>query len=260
MNYSISPDLLVPLSKSILLGSFAWTLVKSMRGTIDLQTCFERLAIGLISILTFKQAVVFLDQLSNQLSGFVLSLQTGPTLRELLFDSFKDAANAPTKSGGSTILNIPSLVEQAWRTGVWGVMTAIVEGTFIVTYFALECAKNVLWQTLVVLFPLAAAVVPVFPKMFLNSLVYAVELSLWFPVLQLVEKISGAIGKVHLTQEGSWGLYIVGTQLVSIVLMLLIPSLTHRFLSGAFSGDFDSQASLIRWSKISFTKALGAFK
>jgi hypothetical protein len=124
-------------------------------------------------------------------------------------------------------------------------MTALVEGVFLIVSFVLECAQEVLWKLLLLLFPLAAGVYPVFPRMMTNLAVYAVELSFWFPMLCLVELATGSVARKHMVQAGSWGLYVVAVQIIAIILIVLIPSITHRFLSGAFAGDFNSQTSII---------------
>jgi hypothetical protein len=86
---------------------------------------------------------------------------------------------------------------------------------------------------------------------------YAVELALWFPMLSAVEVTTAIVAKREMTRSGSWGLYIVAVELLAILLILMIPALTHRFMSGAFSGDFDTQSSVLRNMKklITFRKA-----
>jgi hypothetical protein len=153
--------------------------------------------------------------------------------------SLKKGALAGTREGGGL-----SAIGEAWRTGVWGIMTALVEAVFLLVGFILECCREVLWTLLLFLFPLSCGVFPVFPKMMTNLVLYAVELSLWLPMLGLVELTTGIVAKKHLDQTGGLGFYMVAVQLIAILLILLIPSVTHRFLSGAFSGDFNSQSGL----------------
>lgn len=243
MTVSISPIHLVPTAQAILTGAFAYSLIQSMRGRMQLQIAFERLVVALLALSLFPKAAQSLDGISNQLTLLVDQLGRD-NLREFLLEAFKRAGESPGANGQSTSFNIPAVLEQAWRVGVWGAMNAIVEGTFLIVSFVLECAKEVLWTLLLFLFPLACGVFPVFPRMMTNLALYAVELSLWFPMLSLVERVTGLVAKQHVIQDGSWGLYLVAVQVVAILLILLIPSVTHRFLSGALSGDFNSQQGL----------------
>jgi hypothetical protein len=198
----------------------------------------------MLSLSFFISGASILSTVSSELERSIAMLGHRDDLRALILDSFSKASEQPTAAGGSTSFNIPALIEQAWRTGVWGVMTSFVEGVFLIVSFVLECAREVLWQLLLVLFPLAAGVFPIFPRMLGNLVVYAVELSLWLPMLCLVELTTGGVAKAHMVQDGSWGLYIVAVQVIAILLILLIPNITHRFLSGAFSGDFNSQTGV----------------
>ncbi len=246
MTQGISPDVLVPYGKVLLLGSLGYSLVQSMRGTHDFASVFERVTIGLIGILFFKSASDVLLKVSDELTGLISDLGSQQDLKALIFEALQKASKETPASGNSTSFNLPAVIEQAWRTGVWGVMAAIVDGVFLISSFVLECARDVFWKLLLFLFPVACGVYPIFPRMMLNQCLYAVELALWFPVLTLVQMTTGIVAQEYMQKSGSLGLYVVAVELLAILLILLIPSVTHRFLSGAFSGDFDSQAGLHR--------------
>jgi hypothetical protein len=217
-----------------------------MRGTHDFASVFERVTIGLIGILFFQSAADVLLKISDDLTGVISELSSQQDLKTLILEALKKAADEVPASGSSTSFNLPSVIEQAWRTGVWGVMAAIVDGVFLISSFVLECAREVLWKLLLFLFPIACGVFPIFPRMMLNQCLYAVELALWFPILSLVQTTTGIVAQDYMQKSGSLGLYVVAVELLAIILILLIPSVTHRFLSGAFSGDFNSQAGLHR--------------
>jgi hypothetical protein len=240
----LQPTLLIPVGRTLLLGSFGVTLINAMRGKHDLALPFERLVLAFLALTFFDIGAFQLEAMGDLLTAMILKLGQKDDLRALLTDAFKQAAASPTADGGSTSFNLPAVIEQAWRTGVWGVMTATVEGTFLVVSFVLECMQEVLWKLLLFLFPIAAGMLPVFPRMLSNLVIYAVELTLWFPMLCLIEFVTGTVAKEHLTQSGSLGLFIVGVEIVAILLILLIPTVTHRFLSGAISGDFNSQSGV----------------
>lgn len=242
---SISPELLIPIGKSVLLGSFGYSLVQSSRGNLPLPLAFERLLVATLALTFFQTGAKAMEELSSLLLLLIGRLGDRQDLKTLLLEAFKKSADSPAASGGSTSFNIPAVLEQAWRTGVWGVMTSLVEGVFLITSFVLECAQEVLWTLLLLLFPISAGIFPVFPKMMINLILYAIELSFWFPMLCLVELATGSVAAKHMTTAGSWGLYVVGVEIIAILLIMLIPSISHRFLSGAFAGDFNSHTSFI---------------
>lgn len=245
----ISPTFFIPVGKAMLLGSFGFALNRSLRGDATTLDAFERLAIALIALASFQGLALGLDVISDQLTQSVSQLGNREDLKTLLLDAFKHSVNEPSSAGERTAFNIPAVLEQAWRTGVWGVMTALVEGTFLIVSFVLECAQEVLWKLLLLLFPLAAGVYPVFPRIMLSLAVYAVELSLWNPMLCLVQLVTGAVARQHMHAAGSWGLYIVAVQVIAILLIGLIPSITHQFMGGALSGDFNSQSNVLQMLK-----------
>lgn len=232
-----TPDLLVPASKAMLLGSFGYSLLRTVQGRQELALPFERLVVGMLALALFQPAARVLAEISAQLVELIRLSGAAQDLRALVLDAFK-------QSLGPKGSDLPGLLEQAWRTGVWGMMSAVVEGFFLIVGFVLECAHEVLWALLLMLVPLACGVFPIFPRLLSNLVLYAVELCLWFPLLVLIERVGGEVASRRLTQEGSWGLYLVGVETVAILLICLIPTVAHRFLSGAFSGDFGSQQSV----------------
>lgn len=233
----------VPVGRTLLLAAFGVTLIHAMRGKNDLALPFERLVIGILALIYFEEAAFQLGIVSDQLAGVIANLGDREDLRKFLLDAFKNAAASTATSNGQQGISIPGALEQVWRTGIWGVMTSMVEGVFLIVSFVLECGQEVLWKLLLILFPVAAGAFPIFPRMLTNLALYAVELSLWNPILCLIEVVTGSVAKGHVTDQGSWGLYIVGVEVIAILLILLIPTVTHRFLSGAFAADFDAQDS-----------------
>ena len=243
--HTLDIGLLVPVADVLLLGTFGISLVKSMRGLTDLQTCIERLIVGFLGIVFFKQAATTLQTVSDSLTSQLMQLGDTGRLKAIVLEAFRSAAmDTP-----NTRFDTPSFVEQAWRTGVWGVMTMIVDGTFLIVSFILECAREVLWNLLQVLFPIAAGLYPILPRILINLTIYSVELALWFPILCLVEMITGSVAQKYMTMNGSWGLYVIAIEVIAILLILLIPTLTHQFLGGAFSGDFETGAGIVRTAK-----------
>lgn len=247
----LNPNLLMPWGKALLLAALGVSLVRTMRGMTDFTLVIERFVVGFLGILFFQPAALLLQDLSDSLLQMVQKLGHQGELKTLILDALKQAARAPTTSGGRPLggVNLPSLLEQAWRIGVWGVMASVVEFAYLVVSLLLECAQAVFLKILLLLFPLACGVYPVFPRVFYNFCAYAVELALWFPVLTLIEIATGTVAKSYLTKAGSWGLYVVAIELIAILLIATIPSLVHRCVSGALSGDLDASSSVVQWAK-----------
>lgn len=244
MTPAINPTALVPVGKVLLLGGFGYCLVRAMHGRIGLEDAFGRFIIGFLSIAIFTDVASSMDGISHQFSDMIRRLGDQDDLKKLILEAFKSASQEGNPNGG---FNIPAILEQAWRTGVWGIMSQIVDWVFLTASFLLECGHEVLWQLLLFLAPLAAGVFPIFPRILSNVALYAVELSLWFPFLALIEIVTGLVARQQMTKAGSWGLYVVAIEILAILLTLMIPSFTHRFLNGAFSGDLDSTVRIMRW-------------
>ncbi len=253
-------DLLMPWSKSLLMGAFGWTLIQSIRGEESLSVPFERLALGVLAFTFYPEASARLQGLSTELSVLLRHAGGSADLKTLVLSALQDSAQAPLPSGQSTLLNLPSLTEQVLRTGIWGALTMIVQWIFLLASLLLETAHDVFWKLLIFLFPMGCGLFPIFPRMLTNLALYAIELCLWMPILILIERITSEVGRTLLTREGSWGLPLIAVELVAVFLILSVPTTAHRFLSGAFAGDMGSQGSLIqtgrRWIAWSQSRAL----
>lgn len=245
----LSPDLLVPVGKTLLLGTFAHCLVRSMRGTFDLHLAFERLILAFLALSFFKSGGSVLLSVSSELSDAIQRLSDRSDLKKIILEAFKNASKDSVGDGGNPFLTIPAVLEQAWRSGVWGVLSAVVDWLFLIVSFLLESAREVFWALLLFLFPISCGVYPIFPRLMTNLTLYGIELALWFPVLAIVEIATGIVARSAMEKTWSFGIYVVAVELLTIILILLIPSVTHKFLSGAFAGDFESQAGLIRTAK-----------
>lgn len=256
-SFVITPDLLIPAGKVLLMGALGVTLVQSMRGMHGLTLPLERVVVGFLALLFFKSGSDLLLLLSEKLSFLILGAGHSVDLKTLILRAFQESG---ASSGRGSSFSVPAVLEQAWRIGVWGIMSAVVDGAFLIASFLLECARDVLWRLLLFIFPIACGLYPVFPKMLTNLVLYAVELSLWFPILSAVEVTTAEVARNAMSRAGSWGLYVVAVEVLAILLILLIPTITHKVLSGALSGDLESQAGLLQTAKkvMIATKSLGA--
>ncbi len=247
---SLPMELLVPWSKSLLMGAFGWTLIQAIRGEEALALPFERLAIGVLSFVFYPEASRQLQGLSADLQDLLRHAGGSADLKALVLAALESSAQAPLPASQSTtFLNLPSLTEQVLRTGVWGALTLIVQWIFLLASILLETAHDVFWKLIVFMFPLGCGLYPLFPRMLTNLALYAIELCLWIPILILIERITSEVGRTLLTREGSLGLPLIAVELIAVFLILSVPMTAHRFLSGAFSGDMGSGGSVIQTGK-----------
>jgi len=242
----ISPDLFVPAGKALLLGGVGYQILQTVRGEGSFTHALERTVIGLVLLLFFKAGAEHLLALS-EIIQLAISRQPGSEdVKALVLESFKTAAKSAQNGSVLNAVSLPALVEQAWRTGVWGAMTSLVEGLFLIVGFILQSAFEVIWTLLLVLFPLAAGAFPLVPSIARNMMTYALELSLWLPMLSLVEAVSAKVARTHLAADGEWGLSILATEAVSCILILSIPLIAHRVISAGLSGDLAAQAGVLK--------------
>lgn len=242
---SLPMSLLEPWGRALLIAGFGFLLVRAMRGSEDLSLAFERLTIGMLALVLYRQGAEVLVRLSEELIQALRSAGDRNELKILLLDALRAAAASPTPTGGKPGINLPAISEQVFRIGVWGVMTLIVDWLFMLASLLIESAHAVFWKLILFLFPLACGIYPFFPRILSNLLLYALELSLWTPFLIVIERVTAEAAKARLARDGSLGLAIVAVELIAAFLILSIPAVTHKFLSGAFAGDFGSGASLI---------------
>lgn len=258
-SFTLTASLLDSWGRILLLATFAASLIQAMRGEKDLTECFERLALATVFFVFYMTWANELNHLSTELSIQIKKYNDQDSLKALVLRGL-DKASQVSYSNGSKGFNVPALIEQVWRTGVWGVMNSIVEFTFVLVDLLIECARETLWKLSLILFPLACGVFPVFPRIMTNMALYLVELALWAPLLCIVRTTTGSVAQVYLDQNGSLGLYVVGVELVAIILMLAVPSITHRLMNGVFSGDLNTHASLIGMTRKAIAAAQGVVR
>jgi len=251
----ISPALFVPAGKAILLAGIGYQFLQAARGANSFTSGIERTVGGLVLLLFFEAGGNHLLELSDLLRGVIARQAGSEDIKALVLESFKSAAKSGSDGSLLTSVNVSALIEQAWRTGVWGAMSTIVDGLFLLVGFILESAFEVIWTLLLVLFPLAAGVFPLVPAIARNMATYAVELALWRPMLELIESVAAKVARTHMQAQGEWGLSILATEVVSCILILSIPLIAHRFVSAGLSGDFASQAGIFKHFRTLATSA-----
>ncbi len=233
----LNPSLLLPTARALLLAAFGARIILGLRKG-DVRTAFERFALGFLCLVFFEQGFATLQTLSSALATWIEHLGDPNGLKAALLSAYEEASNQTGDSHGASMISRMSEWRlQLLRTGIWGVAKGISELAFLAVAVMLENAQAVLWKILAFIFPVLAAVVPIAPGILMGAVLFAVELSLWVPVLRLVQVASSAVAQVAHEDTGTLGISIIATELVAVFLYLSIPMFTHRLLSGALHGD-----------------------
>src|SRR5690606_18998818 len=133
--------------------------------------------------------------------------------------------------------NMLQYLAQIFRTGAWGILASITEFVFLIARFLLEVSRDALWQILFILFPMGAAMYPVFPRILGGMASLAVALWLGLPVLTIVNVTTSLLAREYATQMDDIGFRVLACEIIAIILTLSIPAFVHKMLSGSLTGD-----------------------
>ena len=226
----INIGILIPIAQALLIGAFAWSLLNCLREEETLTGAFEGLVVGLLALAFYRQGADVLSGVSKSLVEFMTRNGGGVGIKERLLAALaanhQDTQAIANGSGVSPIA--------AFKTGLWGALVTISQFAFICMEGVIELAQRVFWQLLLILFPIAAGLYPVLPGMMMSLVLYAVELSLWIPILYIINFAAGATISSDEIANSALGLGVVITELLTVFLILNVPSVTHRFMRGAF--------------------------
>lgn len=257
---ALTENLLIPSARALLLCTFGIGIIQALREGEELDGTFERLGFGFLCLMFYPSVMAGLLSLSGELSSVMEKMGPKEGLKDFVLDSLIRAGSmSPMLPGAgwkqavpqaigvakAAISNGVSFTTQAIRTGVWGVVASIADFCFLAAEFILECARDVLWQILLALFPIACGVFPALPRILENCFVFAVEIALWIPMLKLVDSITSRVARQYVLIPESLGLYVVAVEIVAIALTLLIPSIAHKAVHGALSADLGASSSVM---------------
>jgi hypothetical protein len=223
---------------SILLGTFGTSLILAIRRGERLEVPFERLALAFLAIQFYRPLFAGLFSLGEELKVFISRLGDGQSFLQFVSASLYSAATDPSSSGGiAPTPNIPSLFTQVIRTGVWGIASSLVELVFLLAAFLLESGRDLLWQALLVFFPLSAAFLPLAPRAPISMALMGLELVLWLPILEIIHIAAGKIARDYSLRPESLGLRVLALEFITICLTAMVPVITHQKVSGGISGN-----------------------
>lgn len=232
---------LIPTGNIILLGASGIGIVRAIRTHSGLEKALVGCAIGLLGITFCLPALEGLDKLSLVLQSDIERLGNPKAFRDLVFQSIEAGDFEPSLSGTSSP-TITSLTEQLFRSGVFGVASAIGDFIFILSQFFIEVGRDILLALLRFIFPVIWGLYPLFPNLGHSMVSYAIEMSLWGPTLYLIQVLVGHIAPQYLNRSGSLGVPIVAIEIVAALLMLMIPGTVHRLIRGTLHTGGESTA------------------
>ncbi|OFZ56271.1 MAG: hypothetical protein A2428_15530 [Bdellovibrionales bacterium RIFOXYC1_FULL_54_43] len=254
---ALDPTSLLGIGRALLLLSFGIALLIHQRNG-DLRVPFERIAIGFLGLMFFIPIVSGLDQLSGLLADWIAKKGDPDGVKQVLSQAYEKAAAITDAEGGKAA--VPEILLQIWRTGVWAVVKSLSELLFLVVAVMLENARAIFWKVLSFLAPLSIGFFPIFPKFMFNSVLFFFELALWIPVLRLIQVAAFPLARAAHEATGGVGVGIVAIEALCILLYLSIPTFTHRFVSGALSGELDPSHKAVSFAVQKATMAAGIVK
>jgi hypothetical protein len=130
---------------------------------------------------------------------------------------------------------VTSVVEQIWRTGVWGVVSVLAECFFLLSSLLLEIGREITLQLIWILYPLLVGVGPLFPNVTAQFILHVFSVALWWPVFTLITVVTSVIARNYMAHTDSWGLSILALEVMACLMTCAVPAISQRLISGAIS-------------------------
>ncbi len=233
MSPSFSPEIMIPVGRVLLLGTSGYAIYQVIRGEYEFEEAITGALVGMLGLTFFLSGFQALQNIGDSF----LSLLSQHMSRDTLKEQIVGAIQASGTTRGGRLPDNGEFFSQIWRAGIWGVVSSLVELLFILADILIESAQQVFLKLIIFLFPIGCGLFPLFPKIFTNLVVYAFELSFWRPIMILIHEVTAQVGKVYLANDSTQGLKIIAVEIVAIVLIFSIPSVTHKIMNGALAGD-----------------------
>jgi hypothetical protein len=241
--YSKLPlNYLIPAGNALLTLSTGFSVLRAIRQRGSVEQALIGLAVGMLGMSFYPIAIQSLQQLSQLLESDIQKLGNPQTLKDLVFQSIQSAADEAGPNGEKYKFNIPAVVEQVFRTGVWGIASTIGDFFFLLAGYFIEVRRDVLIALVQFLFPLVWGLYPAIPTLGNSIIAYLLEMALWGPCLILIQIILGYLAPQYLQRSQSLGVPLVALEIVATLLMLEIPGAVHRLLQGTLHPAGESVA------------------
>ena len=250
---AFSINLLQPVGRILLLGTIGYAIYRVIEGEYEFEEAIQGAVVGFLGLWFYQDGFAVLGSVSEQLINFFGDHMDRRSMSDQLLAAIQKSAGV--QSGG--LPSTGEMFSQLWRAGVWGVVSSVIELIFLISDYIIVVSQKVLSKQVILFFPIACGLYPVFPGIFSNLALYAVELSLWRPMLVIIHEITAMVSQDYLANDPTHGLQIVAVELVAIYLIFSIPRTTHGVMNGALSGDLGTSGGFIHASKRVFSAAVG---
>ena len=238
MNVGQIPNsFLVSAGQALLLMCTGYAVIKALRGEGKLDSAFFGMVIGMIGLQYFDRWIDELFRLSAILEVDIKRLGNSEAIRDLVWNSIKRAAAEPGANGERYAINIPSVIEQLFRVGVWGVVSSIGDLCYLLADVFIEVRRDVLLTVVKFLFPIICGLYPARPSLGNSIVTYLFEMALWGPCLYLIDISLGYVAPKYLNRPGSLGIPLVGMEFIAVYLILSIPRTVHQLMGGALHAE-----------------------
>ena len=235
-------EILVPVWRILLLGSAAFSIFRVIQDETDFDQAIIGMVFAMIGIYFFLNGFRLLDMVSELLVSFMEAHIDRHSLNEKLLQAIK----ATQANRGGTLPSQGQFFSDVWKAGVWGVISSIVDFIFMGADVLLETSAKVFFNLIVVLFPIACGLFPIFPRFLFNLLLYSFEVILWRPILVVVHEMISVVAREYVISGDDFGIRILMIEVIAIVLIFSIPTMTNKIISSAMSGDFGSSSGVTK--------------
>jgi hypothetical protein len=233
----------VPIGQALLPLSFATSLVFALRDERDLEPCFISFAFGLLGLSFYTSAFDSACALGALLETDIRRLGNPDSLKNMVWESIQKAAGEADNSGHvPSVANIPAIMEQVFRTGVWGVASTVSDFFFLLAEAFVEIRRDVFLSLSKLAFPFLWGLFPLFPRLGLSLVALVIEMQFWGPCLVLIQLLISDLAPKYLYRPGSLGVPIVALEIVATLLILNVPRIVHTVARGGLTVGGESEA------------------
>ena len=257
MNISpFSLNLLEPIGRILLLGSMGYAIYRVIQGKSETEDAAIACIIGAMGLFFYKDGFSIINSFSDELCNLFKDSIDQRSFKEHLLEAIQKSS---IQSQGA-LPSTGDMMDQLWRSGVWGVVSTLIDLAFMLADLIIVASQKVLSKQVLFFFPIACGLYPVFPKIFFNLSLYAIELSLWRPFLVTIHEIVSIVGKEYIINDQTHGLQILAVELVALFLIISIPSNIHGVMQGALSGDHGISGGFVNASRMVMAKTVGLIR
>lgn len=235
------------VGRILILGTIGFAIFQVVQAQRSAESVVASCVLAALTLSFFKNYLLGLQNLSKLCFEMIENTKTYDGsifkyLGEVIVKSgtvYKDETNwmewAPKGfvNSGATLI----------KAGIWGALNSIIQFLFLLSSKFIIASQAVLMELALVLSPIVAAFTAISTSALKNLLKFTLQVSLWGPILALVELIVTFVSKKSIMQRSlestqfDFGLDVISIQLVAIILTFSIPSISQKLVSFTLESD-----------------------